>query len=133
MKQLSPEQVARKEKLLEEIADVESELNGEIDEFNKEVEQLFKDTVERKEKELNEKLKALKDFCDEVANEASDHYDEQDEDWQASDEGSKYDEWKKAFEAAADIADVEVEKPEEIQNVEVDLLGVDNISDEFDG
>lgn len=133
MKQLSQEQALKKEKLLNEVTDAESALNGEIDEFNSEVESLYNNMIEPKVKELNQKIAALKEFCDEIASEASDHYDEQDEEWQESDEGSKYNEWKESFEAASDISDVEVEKPDEVPNVEVDLLGVADISDEYDG
>lgn len=133
MKQLTNEQALKKEKLLNEVTDAESALNSEIDDFNSEVERLFTAAVEPKRKALNQKIAELKEFCDQVAGEASDHFNEQDEDWQDGDEGSKYNQWKEGFEAATDIADIEIEKPDEIENVEVDLLGVDSLSDEFDG
>ena len=101
-------------------------LNNAVADYNTGLKDL-KAPVEGAVTEFNEKLTELREIYRGIGEEARDYYENRSERWQESDAGTDYLEWVEALEAAEFDDDVEIEFPDELD--ELDLRSYEDPDD----
>lgn len=127
MKRLGAMQVKERDKHAQDVRNTTSELNAEIDKFNKAVEEA-KAGLEAAITKHNEKLQEVRDWRDGIVGDMESYVGERSEKWSESDAASEYQDWKGEFENL-ELEDVEIELPEELELIDNDdrADGVDNL------
>lgn len=126
MKKLTKTQVTARDKHAEDIRNAIAELNGDIEIYNKAIEEA-KSNLEPAITKLNECLEAARNWRDEVVAEMDDYAGNRSEKWSEGDAGQTFESWKQEFENL-ELEDVEIEFPEELDVVEDDRSeAVDNL------
>lgn len=113
MKKFTKEQQAEIDKAIQEASLAQDELTEAIGEFNQQKDDIVA-TLEAAVEKYNEKIQAIKDAYESVAEDARAYYDERSEKWQEGDAGTNYMEWIDQLEAV-DLDEVELDIPEDIE------------------
>lgn len=131
MDKLKPEQYARLQELYKATENALSDVESAIQDFNREMQIKYDEEVVTAANDFNAAREKLQAFIDELKQEATEHFDDQHEDWQQSDEGNDYSNWIDKFEAAYNDLDDNFEPDEfsELSEPEFDFSSVENIEE----
>ena len=133
MEKLSKEQYDRLQKLLKVCENARDDLENVIDDFNRDMRTKYDDEVLPAVKDFNEARESLQAYVEELKQEAIDHFDDQSDNWQASDEGENYQAWIDQMEMAYEDLDNEFEADSftELETPDgIDLSSTENIGEE---
>lgn len=112
MKRITKAQQENIDKAISEATKAEEDLVSAIEEYNQHRDEIVS-VVEQALETYNDKLIAIKDVYEGIAEEARNYYDERSEKWQEGDAGTNYNEWVDALEAV-EFDEVELDLPDEL-------------------
>lgn len=121
---LTKEHKSKHENLMTELAEAKEHLEGIISSFNSTMEYEW-EKVKRAQEELNTVIQSCNEFREEIQGEMGSHYDDQSDDWQQSEEGQKYGNMVESW--GEELAEVDVDEPDEIRDPEVETDSFDNL------
>ena len=112
MKKLSKEQIATRDKIVQELSDAKAALGDAINQFNDTLRDAWEKVQEQIEK-YNAVIDDAKAWAEDIASEIQSFIEDKSEAWQQGDRGQAYEEWRSSFETV-ELEEVELEAPEEI-------------------
>jgi hypothetical protein len=105
MQKLSKDQLASRDALAEELADLYGKLEVAVEIFNNTLSDAW-DAVENARDTYNAKLFEANQWLEEVADAIQEYIDERGDKWQASEKGEAYDTWHAAFDITLEEIDL---------------------------
>lgn len=112
MKKITKAQQDQIDAAIKAADDSQSDLVAAIEEYNQHRDEIVA-VVEQALETYNDKLQAIKDVYEGIAEEARAYYDERSEKWQEGDAGTNYNEWIDTLEAV-EFDEVELDLPDEL-------------------
>lgn len=110
---LSKQQAAEKAALVTKLQDAERVLDEKIDEFNAAVSKAWSEIVGQALADHKLALEEAKEFCEDIANDVQNYFDDKSEKWQEGDRGSAVqamaDEW-----SGVDLDQDEMDEPDRV-------------------
>lgn len=132
MEKMNKDQYDRLQTLLRACENARDDLEGVIEDFNREMSLKYDDEVLPAAKDFNVAREKLQSYLDDLKQEAIDHFDNQTDNWQASSEGEDYQSWIDQMEAAYEDLDNEFE-PDSFDELDlpddIDLSATENIGE----
>jgi chromosome segregation ATPase len=117
MKNLTKEQSTRKAQIAQAMAEVESDLQNAINQFNEQMTALYA-PIEELQGRYNELIAEAQGFIETIHEQQEAYMEERSESWHALDSGQAYRDW--AGEWSLDLEEVEFNAPDPIEDPVLD-------------
>jgi hypothetical protein len=123
MRRLSKDQLARRERIIAEMARLGDQINDEIRAANEHFRDYLEVHLSNKIAAFNAYVDEAEELREEITSDQAAYFSERSESWQDGDAGQAYQEWIDEFEASADHIEVEPPEMEEVEfTAEIDVL-----------
>lgn len=126
-RELSEEQVAKRNKLTGELNAAKDKVDEAIAAYNDAIEPLWQSVADALQ-ELNGVLESARELRDEIISDVDEYTLEKSDRWRESDRGQAVEAYKSEWEAA-EIEEIELDEPEKLDDISFDPDVLDNLLD----
>lgn len=124
MLRLTKDQLKQKADWSQKLGELEDQIQTAVDAFNA-VQEVEQQKIQVLLDQYEDLLSDARSFCEEIASEQTDYWDDRSETWQASDKGRAYEEWLSQWENSS----LSMPTPDWPSQLEIDLCGQSNLDE----